>query len=168
MLLPYLAEHYGDIASVAGLLVTFVGFFATLNGVRKAKRAAEEARLAAREAVSRIKTQLLADEIAASLRFVREIDLSCREHRWTEAIDRCDGGRTSLARMRDDPRLADSERNAIIMAVRFIGEFIPYLQQLRKAIPPRDISSQKAKRLHEIIAALSQAQGRLQSEVLEV
>ncbi len=43
----YLVEHYGDIASVVSLFVTFVGFAATIINVRKARRVAEEAQAAA-------------------------------------------------------------------------------------------------------------------------
>jgi hypothetical protein len=97
MRLHYLGEHYGDIASVVGLLITLVGFVVTIINVRKAKRAAEEARRAAREAVLRIGSQLLADEIGTSLQLVREIDAACRERNWTNATYRCDEIRTRLA-----------------------------------------------------------------------
>ena len=76
--ISYLEEHYGDIASLVGLLVTFVGFLATIQNVKKAKLAAEEARQAAREAVSRIKSQMLISEIASCLGLVRNIDSGSR------------------------------------------------------------------------------------------
>ena len=73
-MLAFWKEQYGNIASALGLLVSLVGFAATIGNVRKARRAAEEARQAAREAVLRIKSQLLSNEIDAAIRLIREVD----------------------------------------------------------------------------------------------
>src|SRR3954452_12284395 len=98
----YLEEHYGDLASVAGLLISVVGFVVTIFGVWKARRAAEEARQAAREAVSRVGSQLLVIEGGVCLQAMRGLDAACRERNWTIAIHYCDEAQTGLARLREN------------------------------------------------------------------
>lgn len=168
MPLSYLKEHYGDIASVVGLVVTFFGFVATIGNVRKAKRAAEEARKAAREAVSRIKSQVLVTEIASCLQLVRHIDSSCRERNWSEAMKRGDEARTSLSKVRDHQVLDGAEKTSVVSAIEQIGKLLPYVQKIRNDDPERDVSSTKMMELHRIIVALGQIQGRLESQNFEV
>lgn len=79
LLASYMWEHYGDLASVLGLLISLIGFAITLWTVRKARRAAEEAKHAAREALARIRVQVLANEIGRCLHLVGEIDSACRK-----------------------------------------------------------------------------------------
>ena len=98
---PYLTEHYGDLASVVGLILTIVGFVATIWNVRKAKQTAEEARQAAREALSKIGSQILAIEIGTSLELVIQADAACHKK----------DGRSDLARSRTSaPRLFRDNR----------------------------------------------------------
>lgn len=51
-------EHYGNIASVLGLVVSIFGFLFTLIQVRKSRTAAERAQVMAREAVERVSSRL--------------------------------------------------------------------------------------------------------------
>jgi hypothetical protein len=167
-LLEYLREHYGDIASVVGLVVSLVGFVATIIGVRKAKRAAEEARRASREAVARIKSQLLSDGIEVSIRLFREVDRACRARNWEVAADQCDEARDRLARFLNDDRLLDDETAIIQASVEFLGNFLPYIDKMRSAKPARDLTPAKSKQIHDAITGLGRLQGRLQSMTFEV
>src|SRR4051794_22127883 len=156
MWLSYLKEHYGDVASVVGLILTIVGFVVTIWNVRKAKLAAEEARQAAREAVSRIGSQILANEIGTMLELVRQTDAACRERNWTNAIYRCDEARIRLVLLIVSPELQSSERDRLRSASTGFGETMVDLQalldvnELKKA-PPRI-----ARRLHQILEDLGQ------------
>jgi len=166
-LLVYLREHYGDVASVLGLVVSLVGFLVTILGVRKAERAADEARQAAREGVFRVRSQLLSNEIDASIQFLLGIDRACRGLRWDEAVDRCDDARACLARIIPDERLEVAERKAVESAIAFIGGFLPYIQGIRKSIPQKEISKPKSKDLHDHITSVSRISGRLRSVTME-
>jgi hypothetical protein len=166
--IEYFKEHYGDFASVIGLVVSLVGFLVTILGVRKAERSAEDARRAAREVVLKIKSHYLSNEIERSIRLFREVDKACRGRAWDEAVDRSDEARTRLAQFLNDERFADDERTMIRLAVDFLGAFLLHVQRVSLASPPKNISIPKAKQLHEIITGLSQIQGRLQSATLEV
>jgi hypothetical protein len=167
-LVEYLREHYGDLASVVGLMVSLVGFVATIIGVRKAKHAAEEARQAAREAVSRIKTQLLFDGIEVAVRLFREVDKASRGRNWEVAADHCDEARTRLARFLNDDRLLEHELNIIQVSIDFLRDFLPHIQRMSSTTTPKDLSPAKSKQIHDAIIGLGRIQGRLQSMTFEV
>ena len=168
MPLSYLKDHYGDLASVVGLLVTFVGFFVTIWNVRKTKQAAEEARQAAREAVSRIGSQILANEIGSALELVRQTDAACRERNWSGASYQCDEARFRLAQLLNNLELNAAERKLHRVAYEDLGETLTEVHKLQKSTKPQDSSVQLGKRLHEMIKILGQIKGRLQSKVLEI
>jgi hypothetical protein len=168
MSLAYFKEHYGDLASVVGLLVTMVGFLATIRNVRKARRAAEEARQAARLAVARLNSQLLANELGAALERVRETDAAIRECNWDGAVYRCDEARFRLASLLENHELREAERELIRVAFDDFGMILPDLQKLRNDVGSKAAGPRLAKRLHKIIEALSRTKGRLQSSVMEM
>jgi hypothetical protein len=162
MLSPYVAEHYGDLASVFGLLITFGGFAATIWNVRKTKAAAEEASKAARESLGRITSQILINEVGIVLQLVRDLDSACRDQRWVFALERSDDARTHLSRLTDNPRLITSEREKIVLAIEQLLGLMTTVKNLRRSEPPKDLPISKSKQLHEIITALSKIVGRLQ------
>jgi hypothetical protein len=168
MWLSYLNEHYGDVASVVGLILTLVGFVVTIWNVRKAKQAAEGARQAAREAVSRIGSQILANEIGTTLELVRQTDATCRERNWSSAMYRCDEARIRLVPLIESPELRSTERDNLHAAFENFGEMLVVLQALldmneSKKAPPRI-----AKQLHKILEDLGQIKSRLQTRTLEI
>jgi hypothetical protein len=158
----------GDLASIIGLLIALVGFVATILNVTRARRAAEDARQAAREAVARIGSQLLSNEVGTSLQLVREVDAACRDRNWSGAIYRCDEVRTRLAHLLEHRGLAVDESDIIRSAIADFGRMMSEVQRLRAAQGPKDVTPRVTKRLHEIIIALGQIRGRLQAESLEV
>lgn len=168
MLLSYLKEHYGDLASVVGLLVSLIGFIVTIINVRKTKRAAEDARQATREAVERIGSQLLGSDISASLQLIRELDATCRKRNWEAAIDRCDEARTRLAHLSENRRLKSAERDYINSKIDEFRDLMAEIQKLQEAPMPRGIPPKTSRRLHEIITDLSRISGRIQSEIMEI
>ncbi len=166
-MLAYVKEHYGDIASVVGLVISILGFGVTIFGVRKAKQAAEGARQAAREAVLKIKSQILSNELEAAIRLVRGIEKHCREKKWGEAADLCDEARSRLSQIPQDDRLTESDRQAINISVDILGRHLIHVDQIRSAPENKTLSTGKLKELHQIITTLGQIYGRLQSIALE-
>lgn len=167
MLVSYLKEHYGDLASVIALVITLVGFFITIRNTKKAKEEAEEAKRAAREMAQRIGGYLLINEVTSCLQFVRAADSACRERRWSEALDRCDDARTHLSRLRENPGLQEAEVDALDTMTKQISKLIQSIQRSRKSDPPRDLSPQKMQDLHEMVIMIGRIQGRLQTRVME-
>ena len=157
-----------DLASVFGLAVTLVGFVATLLGVRKARRAAEEARKAAREVVLRIKSQLLLEEIEASIRIVREVGKFCRERDWGTAADHCDEARSRLSRLPRDERLSEQDWVFLDTSIEALGSLLPHLESLASSAGSKGLSSAKSDQIHQIITGLGRTYGRLRIVSLEV
>jgi hypothetical protein len=169
MLLSYLKEHYGDIASVVALLITLVGFYFTIRNTKRAKEAAEDARRAARETMARIGSQLLSNEIAASLQLVREVDAACRERSWNIAAYRCDEVRTRLARLLENPGLRSEELERINAAIADFGTILGTIPAPHEpASRTKDVPPRVTKRLHAIITDLAKIEGRIHSETLSV
>jgi hypothetical protein len=149
-------------------MVSLVGFVATIIGVRKARHAAEDARKAAREAVSRIKTQLLSDGIEISIRSFREVDRASRKREWELAADQCDEARDRLARFLNDDRLLEHKLKIIQVSVDFLGTFLANIDKMSSASPPKALPTATSKQIHKAITGLGQIQGRLQSMTFEV
>jgi hypothetical protein len=168
MQLPYLQEHYGDLASVTGLLVSFIGFLVTISNVRKAKRAAEEARRAAREAVSRIKYQILVSDVLACLAHVRKVDSGCGNRAWDDVLESCDEARTLLSKVSAHEVLDQDERKTMSVAIEIMGLMIPYVDRMKSSKPEQHVTATKRRELHKIITSLSKLQGRLESQTFEV
>lgn len=160
----YLREHYGDIASVFGLLVTFFGFWVTIRRVHHAERAAQEARAAAEEA-RRLSEEIVArlhvaEELSTPVECLRGLETACRDRKWSTALVRCDEARGQLIRLCAQPRLNDQERTEVEQAVNFMGELLMYLPKF-EADATRRISDKRTRQLHEIIVKLGEAHGRL-------
>lgn len=161
MLLPYFREHYGDIASVLGLVVTFVGFAVTIHGVRRARRVAEEA-------LARIKAQLFAENVSVALQTVRQIDSACRSFRWDDVQDRCDDARVALSQLGANQRLLADEVTLVRATLNDLGDLLAHVQKLRKASAEKSVPPRFSRRLHNVIAMLGKAQEGRRSETLEV
>jgi hypothetical protein len=157
----YLVEHYGDIASVVGLVTTIVGFAVTIHGVRKARRVAEEA-------LSRIKGQLLSDNVAGMLRTFRQLDSACRSARWEEAQDRCDDARVVLAQLGANPRLGEDESTLVHSTLTDLGDLLAQIHKNRRLSSQKPIPQRLSRRLHEVITMLGKFHERLRSDTLEV
>jgi len=165
--MSYLKEHYGDIASVIGLLVSLVGFVATIWNVLRAKQASEEAKQAARAVVTRIRTHLLINKLALVLDHVRAIDRSCRNMDWEAAIENCDEARTTLSGVKQHEVLNDSEKVFFDKAINTLGELIPYLESNQRSKRPRPVIHERRMELHLLIVELSDLHGRLSSSAIE-
>jgi hypothetical protein len=66
-------NHVGDLASIAGVAISVIGFVATIVNVRRSKSAAERAESAAREARSTIRTFEALSEFSAAIAIMEEI-----------------------------------------------------------------------------------------------
>ena len=157
-----------DLASILGLLISVIGFIVTILTVRKAKLAAEEAKQAAQQAFSKIKSQLLVLEIGSSTRLARGIDAACRDKNWGDVLSRCDEYRAQIARIKENDGLSSGEKQLLTASIKKIGELLAYVQSLREKRPQKEVSALKFEQLHDIIILLSEIEGRLQSDSMEI
>jgi hypothetical protein len=168
MQMEYFREHYGDIASVVGLVVAMVGFVWTLREVGRSRRAADEARQAVRDAVRRFESQLLLSEIGAILQHIREVTSACRKLDLEQAIHNCEEVQPRLGRLSANRRLME-EKTIIDSAVNQIVVLVSHLEKVRKKELPtqKDITEKHINPLRDIVTNLSQIQGRLQAPLVE-
>lgn len=159
---------FGDVASIAGLLIAIVGFVATIREARKAKEASEQARLAASVAVSRITSQLLVNEVGECLGLVRQATKACREGNWGVGMDQCEEAIIRFAHLIDHQKLMKTERDSMGSAIVDLRKMVHYISSLRKSNVTKDLPAQKANVFHEIILLLCRVEARLQSEAMEV
>jgi hypothetical protein len=81
-------NSWGNFASVAGLLVSVLGFWFTIWGVLRAKRAAEQAADAARQAKAKILKQGSLLNFSAAISVMDEIIRLQRKKDWDSALGR--------------------------------------------------------------------------------
>ena len=150
----YLAEHYGDIASVFGLAIAIVGFWITIRSVHKAEKAAEEARREATEAVERLRLQAFLNDVEGSVQLAREIVASCRTKQWIMAMDRCEQTRARLAKLRENPRLLAAGQE-LAAAVNKLTTLMRFMDIRREKSPDKGLPRQKSADLDAIVVLLS-------------
>ena len=84
----FFEEHWGDIASVVGLIISIVGFIVTIRNVKRSKTAAQRAEEAAtqtRDAIIRAETII---DFSAALTIMDEIKRLHRAGAWNYLPDR--------------------------------------------------------------------------------
>lgn len=163
-----LKNHYGNIASVGGLVVSLLGFTFTLWQVRKSRTAAERAQVMAREAVERVSSRLFFTQIMTAVRLVQEVRSFCRATDWNRAVDRCEQLRIVLAGVVDDSKLHGDERAGVANAIDDMLLIMRHLEGIGQgkkspAIPPRMMET-----LERIVISLTRIDGRLRTVALEV
>lgn len=156
----YLREHYGDIASVAGLLITIVGFAVTIWNVTKTRKAVDEG-------LARIKSQVDLSDITQALQVMRTLDSDCRDRVWVSAVKRADEARTLLARLAANPRLTRPEVLDLKATPDHLKALMTAIQRLRREGGLNDLQTVHLNRLHAIVIKLGEILGRLQNLALE-
>lgn len=175
--MAYLVEHYGDIASIVSLLVSFVGFGVTIWNVRKAKFAAEEAKSAAREAFTRFRLQLLISEMESLSSSLRSAEACCRAKNWDDALTAFAAFRAGIAKLKENDRLLDEDRLSL---GRFLDQVRTTIQSVHEiqcdkasadrtpTNPKADLSRNKYTIIHNMIVYLGEMQGRLLGKAPEI
>jgi len=107
----FLADHWGDLASVVGLAIVI---WASLT----AKNAAEQARDAARQVKERIATLDTLADVSAALAIMEEIKRLQRVQAWQIALDRYSTLRRHLIRVAQmNPGLTDVQRKELAASI---------------------------------------------------
>jgi hypothetical protein len=110
-------DHLGDFLSMTGLLLTFVGFTATLLTAIKAKRAAEAARAAAESATREVRKVDLIGEVATMLQLIEELRRLQRANAVELLPDRYSGLRSKMVSIRESMFFSAEEDQTIIQDV---------------------------------------------------
>lgn len=160
-------SQYGNYASVAGLSVSILGFAFTIWQVIKSRKAAEEAKKIAREAINRISFQLFFTQVTSAARLGQELRNLARLKQWHRAIDRTEQLRTLLASLTEDTQLLGQEQTAMTNAIDDLSLVLRHLEGIdqgkkQQIVPPKMMES-----LDRIILSLSRTEGRLRNIRLE-
>ncbi|HEV2200600.1 MAG TPA: hypothetical protein VGR73_12325 [Bryobacteraceae bacterium] len=107
----FFADHWGDLASVVGLVIVI---WASLS----AKNAAEQARGAARQVKDRIATLDTLADVSAALAIMEEIKRLQRAGAWQVALDRYSTLRRHLVRIEQiNPALTGAQRQNVARSI---------------------------------------------------
>jgi len=116
-------NHYGDWASIFGVLISLFGFWITIVGVTRARSAARRAEQAARDTRKSIKLLDSVAEFATAITMIDEIKRLNRESAWRVIPDRFSALKRVLVNIRSgEPRLTDDQRRTIQKAVQDLAD----------------------------------------------
>jgi hypothetical protein len=118
--LTYIAEHHwADFADVVGLVITVIGFGATLWATLRAKKASEQAKDAVADVQRRLAYFDMMAELASAIAVMDEIKRHQRENRWTMLPDRYSNLKRSLISIKaSHPDLSDEESATMQAAIQ--------------------------------------------------
>ena len=114
----FLSRHWGDVASVVGLIATIIGFVATLIQVRKSRTAAQAAREAVRQMRDRMDRIDTAAECSQAISIMDEIKRLQRVEAWVHLPDRYSALRKMLMSIRaNNPWLTTAQQAVLLGAI---------------------------------------------------
>jgi hypothetical protein len=137
-------QRIGDLAGVAGVLISIVGFAVTLRGVFKSKRAAQAAEEAARSARDRIQLLDTVVDFSAAIATLDEIKRLHRTGKWSLLPDRYSALRRLLTVVRTaNPNLLDSQQAVLQNAVTNLYQLEKLVEQGAKspALKPAEFNA---------------------------
>jgi hypothetical protein len=164
-------EHWGDIASVLGLLVSLVGFYFALVSLAEARRAslkAKDAAVRAEEAANATKDSIFKSDTIANcslaIGILDEIKILQRKGDWQALPDRYSAVRRILVTLRSvDGQLSTSQsetlQGSLAQFVEIEKKIETSLSSGKKALSPaplNSIVSAQIDKLHEILIAMKQ------------
>lgn len=172
-LMQYIVDNnLGDVASIAGVLLSLIGFAATLYAVFKSQSASKQARDAAeatREALTRFETVA---KISATITSMSEIKRLHRVAAWPILPDRYASVRQELVLIRSaNPEMDANQRTALQGAIQQFSELEQtietYLSYSNRATPRasklNNIVSLQIDKLNEILDSLRQESGAIRN-----
>lgn len=156
-----------DYASLIGLVISIVGFIATLRNVQKARKAAESAKEAAREAIAKLGERIFEEEISAILTLMTDVQTACRERTWPVAQLRCGDAIVRLARFSNHPKLVGKEVDDLMLARIDLAALAGVIDQRRSGESSKYLTRQQLATLQDHISALCAIQGRMRAKAFE-
>jgi hypothetical protein len=134
-MLQWIAQnHLGDLASLAGVAISIIGFIVTVWNVRRSKSAAERAEAAANEARRAMRAHQTLSDFSAAIAMMDEIR---RLHRMEkpdlhQLLERYPAARTALIRVRKlSPTLSSGMQTQIQSATMSLSTIEEVVEQAR-------------------------------------
>jgi hypothetical protein len=175
---PYI-DRYANHASVAGLVISGVGFVSTIlvvvEAARTSKQAQEEvqkrvdiARTEARELIEKIRLRGFESACEQALFVATEARHAIRSEAWLRAAEKCDKARTLALRLLSSTDLSDLERTPIRAVVEDLRTTVAFIERnrLNKKQAPSGLPIDKLAPLDVLSEVLEQIQARLDGQLL--
>jgi hypothetical protein len=152
----FLATHWGDVASLAGLALTIWAVF-------KTKKAAEQARDAAQQVKDRIASLDTLADVSAAITIMDEIKRLQRLGAWQIVLDRYSILRRHLIRVEQlNPALGEIQRRQI---ARAIGQFRIIETKVEEAMSAPENGPADAVAFNRIVSAQIDAIERIMTAI---
>lgn len=136
--LTWIAENrIGDLASIAGVLISVVGFVFTVYNVRRSRKAAELASEAAQSVKNSIQTFETVGDLSTVIGMLEEVKRSHRNNQWALLPDSYATLRKTLIKIRKSRDLSDVHATVLQDAIANLSEME---KAVEKALPnvPKD------------------------------
>jgi len=158
----YFVSDYGDFASIAGLLVSLVGFGLTIWSAMGARRAAEQAR----RGVAEIEAQLSANELESCIQSIQTLLQELGKSHFPAALTLCVKAELGLSRISTSRELTSEESSRLVKATDDLTLIYKQIESLhREKEKGRQISEQAYSKLNDMVVTLGRTQARLKSQV---
>lgn len=157
--MAYFTRNFDTIINVIALLITLVGFAATLNNLRKSRKETEQI-------LTRVSSQLLFNQITHSSSLLLELRQSARSNHWSRCVDRCEQLHTNLATLTASAALTDDEREIMSMAIDDLGYILRHFEILESGKPSK--LPQTNETLDKLKTHLNKIDGRLRNLAMEM
>ncbi len=159
--------HSGDIASVAGVVISIVGFVATLINTSRSRSAARRAEVAANAARDRIRLFDLASDFSAAISAMDEIKRLHREGAWSILPERYSELRKLLVTVRRaNPTLSQEDSVVIQTAIQHLSDIEAKVERaieektaMRNVARINTVMSTQIDKLHEVLVNLRATAG---------
>lgn len=135
--LGWIAENrIGDLSSIAGVLISIVGFVLTVYNVRRSKKAAELARDAAQSAKNSIQTFEAVVDLSGVIGLLDEIKRAHRTRQWAVLPDRYAALRRTLINVRKSRELSDQQAAVLQAAIANLSDMENAVEKALPDVPP--------------------------------
>jgi len=163
------ASGWGDIASIAGVVLTIVGFAVTIFGVWRSKTAAEHARQAARETRESIAHYNAIAALSSAMVIMDEIKRLQRLSAWAVLPDRYSELRRHLVAIKgSEAQVGDVQRQTLQSAIETFADLEKRVDRAvaAKTTPPNPAKLNEivSGQIDEVYAVLLLLQRALRSE----
>jgi hypothetical protein len=163
----FLYDHWGDVASVVGVIVSLIGFIITIIGVVGSKRAAKRAEDAAVEARAKILWTDTIMELSSAIAVMDEIKRLHRVGAWSQLPDRYSYLKRLLISIRSsNPDLVEGYRTTLQSAIQHFTDIEKKVERalVNDSAPTgvaklNTIVSSQLDQINEVLAALRQEIG---------
>lgn len=163
----FFENHWGDIASVIGVIISIIGFIFTIVGVRRSKNAAQRAEEAARDVQKVIFRSDIIMDLSAAVTIMDEIKRLHRVPAWVILPDRYSTLKRILVNINSsNSNLSKEHKTALQSAIQQFTDIERKVERALASESPypnvaaiNDIVSTQADKIGEVLATIRQDVG---------